>query len=155
MTFFSFLALSAGAAIAIQAMLNAQLGVLLKSSLIGTSIAFLFACLFTLAVMFVTTKHYPQTATTKAVPVYLWFSGGALSAFGVSIFYFLIPRMGVGSMMSYALSGQMLMAIIASHFGWFHQTIKPVDIKQITGLVFLISGILLINWEHGHAHSPG
>lgn len=149
----SLLAFSAGAAIAIQAAMNAQLGVLLKSSMLGTSMAFLFASLFTVSAMLLTTKQYPQLIEVKSVPLYLWFSGGALSAFGVGVFYYLIPKMGVGSMMSYALTGQILIAIIASHFGWFDQPLKPINIKIIAGVISLVAGIVLINWEPGYAHS--
>jgi len=46
----SFLAFIAGAAITTQASMNAQLGVLLRSSLIGTTVAFVFSSLFTLIV---------------------------------------------------------------------------------------------------------
>lgn len=147
MGYFSLLALLAGAAIAVQATMNAQLGVLLKSSMLGTSIAFLFSCIFTVTAMLVTTKQYPPLADIRAVPLYLWFSGGALSAMGVGVFYYLIPKMGVGSMMSYALSGQILIAIIASHFGWFDMPIKPITLLKSTGAIFLVAGILLINWE--------
>lgn len=152
MIVFALLAFCAGAAIAIQAAMNAQLGVLLNSSMLGTSVAFLCACAFTVSVMLVSSRSYPQVADLRSVPLYLWFSGGALSAFGVGIFYFLIPKMGVGSMMSYALTGQILMAIVASHFGWFNQPMKPIDIKIVAGVIALVMGILLINWEVGHAH---
>ena len=146
------LALSAGAAIAIQATMNAQLGVLLKSSMIGTSIAFLVSFIFTVSVMALSAKQYPNLTEIKSVPLYLWFTGGALSAFGVGMFYFLIPKMGVGSMMSYALSGQILITILASHLGWFDLPVKPINNFKVTGAVLLIVGILLINWESSYAH---
>ena len=86
----------------------------------------------------------------KSVPLYLWFSGGALSAFGVGLFYYLIPKMGVGSMMSYALSGQILIAIVASHYGWFDLPEKSISTIKVAGLVSLITGVLLLNWEPGY-----
>jgi len=150
--FLSLLALVAGAAIAIQASMNAQLGVLLKSSMLGTSIAFLSSFIFIVFAMILSTRQYPSIFEIKAVPIYLWFSGGALSAFGVGIFYYLIPKMGIGSMMSYALSGQILIAVIVSHFGWFDQQIKPVNILKVIGVISLIMGVILINWEFNDAH---
>lgn len=152
MNYLSLLALVAGAAIAFQAVMNAKLGVLLKSSMLGTSIAFLFSCIFTIAAMMLFTKQYPQMAEIKSVPLYLWFSGGALSAFGVGISYYLIPKMGVGSMMSYALSGQILIAIIASHFGWFDLPVKPINLIKVSGAISLVIGVLLLNWEPRYAH---
>jgi len=147
-----FLALAAGAAIAIQATMNAQLGVLLKSSMMGTSIAFLFSFLFIASAMLLSAKQYPNMTEIKSIPLYLWFSGGALSAFGVGMFYYLIPKMGVGSMMSYALSGQILIAILASHLGWFDLPVKPLNFFKVIGAVLLIVGVLLINWESSYAH---
>ncbi len=152
MSYLPFLALSAGAAIAIQATMNAQLGVLLKSSLMGTSVAFLFGCVFTVLVMLASMKQFPQLGEIKAVPIYLWFSGGALSAFGVGAFYYLIPKMGVGSMMSFALSGQILVAVAVSHFGWFDLPVKPINVFKIAGAVSLIAGVALLNWEPRHVY---
>ena len=143
----SILAFIAGAAITTQASMNAQLGVLLRSSLIGTSVAFVFSSLFTLIAVIVTTRNYPQLATVQAIPIYLWFSGGAIAAFGVGMYYFLIPKMGVGPMMSYALAGQLLLAVVASHFGWFDMPVKQIDFMKIIGIIALIVGIILINIE--------
>jgi len=157
MSYLSLLAMAAGAAIAIQAAMNAKLGVLLNSAMMSTSIAFFFSCVFAVsalvlwAVMF-STKPYPQMTDIKSVPIYLWFSGGALSAFGVCLFYYLIPKMGVGSMMSYALSGQILIAILASHFGWFELPVKPITILKVAGAFSLVAGVLLLNWEPSYAH---
>ncbi len=152
MSYLSLLALVAGGAIAIQATMNAQLGVLLKSSMLSTSIVFLFSCVFTVSAMLLSIKQYPKMDDINSVPLYLWFSGGALSAFGVGLFYYLIPKMGVGSMMSYALSGQILIAIIASHFGWFDLPVKPINIIKVFGTISLIVGVLLLNWEPNYAH---
>lgn len=138
-------ALLAGAAIATQASMNARLGVLLHSSLWATAIAFGVSCLVTLMTMLVTTQQLPNWSAASTVPVYLWFSGGMLAALGVGLFYFLIPKMGIGPMMSYALTGQLLIAIASSHFGWFELPVKPITISRTIGVLALIIGIALIN----------
>ncbi len=137
----------AGAAIATQASMNAQLGVLLNNSLLGTSVAFTSSLLFTSLAVVAFTKEYPSADAIRSVPGYLWFSGGVLSAFGIALFYFLIPKMGIGAMMSYALTGQILVAIIAGHFGWFDLPVKPITVAKFCGLLALIIGIVLINRE--------
>lgn len=147
MSSLSLLALVAGAAIATQAAMNAKLGVLLGSSLMATSIAFLVSSLLTVSALLISTRSYPQIASIKAIPSYLWVSGGILSAFGVAMFYFLIPKMGVGSMMSYALSGQILIAVLSSHFGWFELPVKPINGLKVIGTLALIGGVLLLNWD--------
>lgn len=147
MSYLSLLALTAGAAIATQASMNARLGVLLKNPLLGTTVAFIGSFLFTVLAVVAFTREYPTTDEIRSVPVYLWFSGGALSAFGISMFYYLIPQMGIGAMMSYALTGQILVAVIAGHFGWFDLPIKHINVVKLAGLGALIAGIVLINKE--------
>lgn len=141
----NILALIAGAAIATQASMNARLGTLLNNTMLGTTIAFAFSLLCSLAVVFSISRNYPTAVQIQSVPVYLWFSGGVLAALGVGLFYYLIPKMGIGSMMSYALTGQLLVAIIASHFGWFELPVKAFTPSRALGAIALIIGILLIN----------
>ncbi|WP_206483806.1 DMT family transporter [Thalassotalea sp. G2M2-11] len=145
MNLLSLLALAAGAAIAIQAAMNAKLGLLVKNALMGSSIAFFVACLCSLLAITLTSSQFPRSEDIRAVPLYLWFSGGALAAFGVGAFYFLIPKLGVGAMMSYALAGQIITANIISHFGWFNLPQKPIDIKLSFGTLLFVAGIILIN----------
>ncbi|MCJ8312069.1 MAG: DMT family transporter [Saccharospirillaceae bacterium] len=140
------LALLAGSAIAIQAGMNAHLGDLLKNTMFSALVAFVFSALFILGVMFVSNNHFPSGATLKSIPIYLWFSG-VLSAFGVALFYYLIPKMGLSPMMSFALTAQIIVALIVSHFGWFDLPVKQVDFQKLVGVIFLISGIVLVNWS--------
>lgn len=148
---FPILAVFAGAAITLQAGMNARLGVLFKNPLLATAIAFLLACIFTLIFMVATHRQLPIASDIKAVPTYLWF-GGILSAFGVGSYYYLIPKMGVGSLMSFALSGQLILAVIAGHFGWFEQPIKPITVRTIVGLLAMVLGIIFINGGTADAH---
>lgn len=147
MHYLSLFAFMAGAAIALQASMNAQLGVFLKNSLLATSVAFASSFIFTSLAVVVFSKEYPSANAIRSVPVYLWFSGGVLSAFGIAMFYYLIPKMGIGAMLSYALTGQILVAIIAGHFGWFDLPVKPITVAKFSGLLALIVGIVLINRE--------
>jgi len=145
MNYYSLIAVSSGIAITTQAALNAQLGSLLKNSLLATSIAFGTSVFFTLLAVIMVTKEFPQLEVIKAVPVYLWVAGGMLSAFAVSMFYYLIPQMGIGPMMSFALSGQIIAAVLASHYGWFDLPIKPLSIEKGVGLIALLAGVVLLN----------
>ncbi len=139
------LALIAGAAIAAQANMNAQLGLLLKSSLIATAFAFFSSFTFSAIGMIVILRSYPSVELLRQVPVYLWFSGGLLSASGIAAFYWLLPKMGAGPMFSSALSGQLLFALIAGHYGWFGLPMSPITGLKIIGGLSLLFGIVLIH----------
>ncbi len=147
MTYLSILALLAGAAIAVQASMNAQLGQLLKNALLATSIAFMSSLIFILLGTAIFAKKIPQINVIKSAPHYLWFFGGLLSAFAVASFNWLIPKMGIGPMMSFALTGQLVFAIIAGHFGWFQLPVTPISPLKLVGVASLVLGIVLIN--HG------
>lgn len=147
MNYLSLIAFSSGIAISTQAAMNSQLGSLLKNPLLATCIAFGTSVIFTLLAVMMYTKEFPSFDTMKTVPVYLWITGGLLSAFAVSMFYFLIPRMGIGPMMSFALTGQLIAAVIASHYGWFNLPVKLITPDKSIGVIALLLGVVLINVE--------
>jgi transporter family-2 protein len=140
-----FIAFVAGVAIATQASLNSQLGVLIKNSVFATTVAFLNSFVFTLIILIFIAKKVPTLEAMKTVPFYLWFSGGLLSTFGVGALYWLIPKMGVGPMVSFALSGQIIFAMIAGHFGWFQLPVTPISTPKVIGTLLLVLGIIFTN----------
>ena len=145
MNLLSIVAFTAGAALAVQAALNSQLGNLLKNPILATVVAFCSSVFFTALALVISTKEYPSIEVVKSVPIYFWFSGGLFSAFGISMFYYLIPKMGISPMLSYALAGQMIVGIVAGHFGWFNLPLTPLSLVKVGGVLALITGILIIN----------
>jgi len=156
MNILAILAFFAGACIAVQAAMNAQLGQVFNNSLLATSYAFfasfilvsIITAYFGLSIQ-VELADKPLTMLAemiKYVPWYLWFSC-VFSVIGVASFYFLIPKMGVGNVMSYALAGQIIAAMIISHFGLFDSPNKIISVTKLMGTLLLILGIILINKE--------
>ena len=138
------LAAVAGILIAVQAGMNAQLGVLLQSPLLASLVAFSVSAAVTMLLVLFTDHTTEPADQTQAIPGWLWL-GGLLSAGGVGLFYYLIPRMGAGPMMSIALTSQLTVAMMVSHFGWFGLPQSPLDTSRAIGLVALLSGIYLVN----------
>ena len=68
-----------------------------------------------------------------------------MSAFGVATFYFLIPKMGVGNMMAYALTGQILVAATLSHFGLFGLPEINLNMSKLMGAALMVIGLYLLN----------
>ena len=142
------LAIFAGGCIAIQAAMNARLGVHLNSALLATGFAFLAS--FALITSFIVLSQFKTLQITfnsiqlASVPWYLWFSC-TLSVVGVGAMYWLIPKMGAGMMMSYALTGQLIIAMLISHFGLFESPQKLITSSKLLGSALLIIGIILIN----------
>ncbi|MBD1583884.1 DMT family transporter [Pseudoalteromonas sp. S16_S37] len=142
---FTILAFFAGAAIALQASMNAQLGSLLKNPILATVCAFSFSAFFSLLALSASNNSAPSAKLVANVPWYLWGVGGILSTAGVGLCYFLIPKMGVGNLMSFVLSGQLLMAMLISHYGWFSVPQASISLQKLIGIIAMIIGLILVN----------
>ncbi len=145
MSYFVLLSFFAGIAIAIQANMNSKLGVLLTSSLLATFVALISSAVFISIAMTFFVKDFPSTDVVKSIPIYLWFTGGVLSAFALASFYFVIPKIGILSMISFGLTGQLIYSVISSHFGWFDLPVSTINVSKILGVIAMLVGIFLIN----------
>ena len=90
-------------------------------------------------------KSTPNWMEVKQIPVYLWFTGGLFSVLGISLYYYTIPKLGISTMISLGLFGQLAFSVIAGHFGWLNLPTEPITIKRVVGIITMLSGILLIN----------
>ncbi len=135
-----------GVFLAIQGGLNAQLGALLRNPLLASFFAFAFSTLFAfLAVL-------PSGAISAikyavGIPWYLWFLGAVFSVLGISLYYYTIPRLGIGTMISLGLGGQIVFSVFAAKFGWFGHPVEDIDLRRMIGLVATMVGVVLINYR--------
>ncbi|TSE10382.1 DMT family transporter [Aquimarina algiphila] len=141
----SIIAFIGGVFLAAQGGLNAHLGVLLKNPILASVVAFFCSTIFAVTFILLTVKDIPTWTDIKEIPVYLWFSGGLFSVLGVSLYYYTIPKLGISTMISLGLFGQLTFSILAGHFGWLSLPTEPITIKKIIGAISMIAGIILIN----------
>ncbi|WP_271769606.1 DMT family transporter [Aquimarina algiphila] len=141
----SIIAFIGGVFLAAQGGLNAHLGVLLKNPILASVVAFFCSTIFAVTFILLTVKDIPTWTDIKEIPVYLWFSGGLFSVLGVSLYYYTIPKLGISTMISLGLFGQLTFSILAGHFGWLNLPTEPITIKKIIGAISMIAGIVLIN----------
>ena len=144
-TSLSILAILGGVFLAAQGGLNSNLGVLLKNPLLASVAAFFSSTVFAIAFVLISVKTSLNWIELKQVPVYLWFTGGLFSVLGISLYYYTIPKLGISTMISLGLFGQISFSIIAGHFGWLNLPLEPITVKRGLGLVIMMSGIILIN----------
>lgn len=141
----SILAILGGVFLAAQGGLNSNLGVLLKNPLLASVVAFFSSTIFAFAFVLLSVKSAPNWMEIRQIPVYLWFTGGLFSVLGISLYYYTIPKLGISTMISLGLFGQLAFSVIAGHFGWLNLPAEPITIKRLLGLITMITGILLIN----------
>jgi transporter family-2 protein len=142
---FILMAFVGGTFLALQGGLNARLGVLLKSPLLASVVAFVSSAFFAVLIAMVAKVSIPSQENLKLVPNYLWFTGGVFSVLGISLYYITIPKLGVSTMISLGLCGQLIFAVIAGHFGWLNLPVEPITTMRLVGVVCMIVGILFIN----------
>lgn len=139
------LAILGGVSLAMQGGLNAQLGVQLKSSILASLVAFVFSAFFALLLVLVLTRTSMDFNLYRKVPAYLWFSGAFFSVIGICLYYYTIPKLGISTMISLGLFGQLLFATIAGHFGWFGLPNEPLATNRALGIFAMALGIFLMN----------
>jgi transporter family-2 protein len=61
----------------------------------------------------------------------------AVAAFGA-------PRIGVGPLLTAAIAGQLLAAIILDHYGLLGLARQPVSIEKVAGVVLVLFGAWLV-----------
>lgn len=130
--------------VVIQGSINARLGILLNNALLATSTALVLSAVFTVVATMATISNFPSISQLQAVPAYMWFTGGIFSFLAVTLFYYIIPRVGVSTAVTFGLAGQILFAAIAGHCGWFGLPIEPITIRKIIGMMVMIISVIII-----------
>ena len=148
MNYASLLILSfiVGIMVVVQGGLNARLGTYLNNPLLATSAALTLSACFTIITVLVTVRQLPSIQQLKAIPSYLWFTGAVFSFIAVTLFYYLIPKLGISTAVSFGLCGQIVFSMIAANYGWFGLPVEPIALKKIIGTIAMIVGIFLIKF---------
>jgi transporter family-2 protein len=139
---FSALALLAGVFIAVQAPTNALLGKAAGSSIAAALISFVIGTA-ALAAVLLATGWVRFTPALREVPWYAWL-GGLYGAFFVAIAALVAPRIGVGALLTAAVAGQLLAALVLDHFGLLGLPKQPANLVRLLGLAMVFVGAVLV-----------
>ena len=136
-----FFALMIGAISAIYLPMNSSVSRYLGSPLTA-NISFYLVALVTSIVLFSFLGNFSTLNNIKSVPPYLYLTG-FISAFIVLAITFLIPILGARKLVILSIAGQIIMAMIVSHFGVLESPEDPINLKKIAGAILLISGAVV------------
>ena len=137
-----FLALIAGFLMAVQAPTNAILGKASGSPVVAAFISFVVGTVALGAMVGVTSGRL-FSPELKAVPWYAWL-GGFYGAFFVAIAAFGAPKIGVGPLLTAAIGGQLIGAIVLDHFGLLGLSRQPVSVEKLAGVLLVLFGAWLV-----------
>lgn len=134
-------ALAIGAVISIYFPMNSAVSRYMGSPLTA-NISFFIVALATSLFLFAFWGEPETLGNVKDVPSYLYLTG-FISAFIVLGTTFLIPQLGARKFFILTIAGQILMAMIVSHFGVLESPEDPVTLKKIIGAILLFAGAIV------------
>lgn len=78
----------------------------------------------------------------RTVPWYILMAGG----FGMVLIAavgFLVPRVGISTMMVLLIAGQLIIGAILDHYGLLVDEVRPVSLTRVAGLMVVFIGVWL------------
>ena len=141
MGWYMFLALIIGVIAAVYLPMNSSVARYLGSPLTA-SVTFYFIALITSIGLFFIFGDLSTLRNLTAVPAYLYLTG-FISAFIVLSITFLIPVIGARKLVILSIAGQLIMAMIVSHFGVLESPHDPITIKKVVGAGLLVLGAVV------------
>jgi transporter family-2 protein len=136
------LAVIAGALMSVQAPTNAFLGKASGSAIVAAFISFLVGAI-ALGVVVVAGSGRLFAPELRNVPWYVWL-GGFYGAFFVAVAAFGAPRIGVGPLLTAAIAGQLIGAVVLDHFGQLGLARQPLSLEKLGGVVLVLFGAWLV-----------
>jgi transporter family-2 protein len=130
-----------GVTLSIYLPMNSSVSKYLGSSIAASATFFVVATITVLLILILGGYHH-SLARIRNVPVYLHIAG-VISAFFIIGTTFLIPKIGARTFFILLVSGQILMAIVVSHFGILESPTDPISLKKTLGAVLVIAGAVL------------
>ena len=139
-TLYLVLAFSMGLIMSIYLPMNSSVAKYIGSA-ITANVTFFFVALLTSVLIFLLSGQFNTINHLKNVPAFLYLTG-FISAFVVLGTTFLIPHIGARKFFILLITGQVLMAIVVSHFGILESPRDPVNMKKMIGAVLVLAGAI-------------
>jgi bacterial/archaeal transporter family-2 protein len=132
----------AGAFIPVMAALNARLGRALGEPVHAVWCLFAVGLLAASVVSLAVSGRLPAVASLRNLPP-VSLAGGLIVAFYVLSVTLLVPRLGVGVTILFAVSAQVLTSALIDHYGLLGVPVRPVGAVRAFGLALLILGLTI------------
>lgn len=134
-----------GIATALYLSANGEVGKLLGSPL-AANVPFFFTALLASAIVVASSGQGSHLAKLNSLPPGLLLTGvaSAMMILGTTA---LVPRLGAGQFFVLLLAGQLMGALLVSHFGWFASPQQPLGWRALIGGGMVVVGAAVALWE--------
>lgn len=141
---FVLIAVAVGASGVIQVGINSDLRSLIgnpyQTALISTTVSTLFLIVLS---MIVYGRPYPDGDVLREMHWWMW-TGGVIGALFVAATAALVSRLGSSFMFTLVILGQLSMAVVMDHYGWFGLDKHPTSFARIAGIGLVLIGVVVV-----------
>ena len=131
----------AGAALAVQAPINAALSRGLGDATLASAANFLVGFLV-MAAICALRGAWPGAGAVGQVPLWAWV-GGSMGAFYITVLIVAVPLTGALTAAAATILGQMVMAMLLDRFGAFGLPVQEITWQRLAGLSLVLGGLVL------------
>ena len=131
-----------GAATALQAPTNAKMMTAVGSPVNAAFVSFAVGTA-ALGILAVILQTRPDMAASRALPWYAWV-GGLYGAFFVAIAAYAAPRIGLASLITIGIAGQIVAAVWLDHIGALGLPREPINLGKVAGALLVVAGVVLV-----------
>ena len=132
----------AGWMVALQAPTNAMLARAGGSPVLAALISFAVGTAALLSV-WLATESRPNASTFGSLPWYAWL-GGLYGAVYVAVAAYAAPRIGIATLITVVIAGQIVMALWLDHIGALGLEREPLNLGKLLGALLVIAGVILV-----------
>jgi len=130
-----------GVVLTVHLAMNGMVGAALNNARVGNAI---FWCIGALTAIVIGVTGWQSGAASGLASVNpLLLTAGAMGASLVFGIAYLIPRVGAGPFTYALLAGQIVSAMVLSHYGWLGSPRQPITPMGIAGVIVLVVGVIL------------
>ena len=140
----ALLGLLAGAFIAVQAPMNAELSRGLGMPVAAAAVSFVAGAVVLSAIAALLAGTQGVSIAWRAPPPWMFVAGGCLGAAYVTIALILTPRLGAAATMAFIVAGQLLAGMIVDRLGMLGVAVREISLGRIAGAALLLAGAVLI-----------
>lgn len=140
------LGMLAGAFIAIQAPINAELARGLGQPVAAAAISFLSGAIILGFVTALLSQSQGAWPNWRAPALWLFIVGGMLGGAYVTSAVILAPKLGAAALMAFLVAGQLLAGLAVDRIGFLGLAVRELSLGRIAGAGLLLVGALLIRF---------
>ncbi len=141
---FFALTLGLGVVLAVHLAMNGKVGAAIENPRVANAV---FWCIGAVTAIIVGLTGWQSGALSALSNVHpLLLTAGALGAMLVFAIAALIPQVGAATLFISLLSGQVVTAMVMSHYGWLGSPVEEINIFKVIGVALMIGGAIIVTF---------